>query len=394
MLDVLRKNSRHWLVTIIIAVVIVGLTAFFGSAARNSMGGAGWAAKIDGEPIKLADFLNRYSVVVENYRQKLGANFNDKIIKALNIKMQVLKGMVSQKIIAKEAYNNGFGVSNTELVDKISKIPAFQKDGKFNMDYYKGVLSYNRMKPADFEEMQRDDITRDKLRDIISSSAKVSEAELIAAYKMDNDKIKLSFVAVEKSDSNIEVKKDDIKAFLATEAGKKAAEDVYTKRNDSFKKGKQIIKFEDAKEGIARELLLKKKTEEVFGTKISEAVNAGDMNKAAKILNMKVKDTDFFTRKAPSMSRDIASSSNTDVLWAFNLVKGKISRRDIAGKTYLFAVKEQKGSKPDKNLDSYKQGFLSGRGEAEFRSYIDNLDKAWSKKVVFSPALMQDVREE
>ena len=86
MLSTLRRNSKHWLVTAIIAVVIVGLGFFFGSSNRESARGVGWAAKVDGETIKMGEFLNRYRAVVENYRAKLGPNFDEKLLEQLNIR--------------------------------------------------------------------------------------------------------------------------------------------------------------------------------------------------------------------------------------------------------------------------------------------------------------------
>jgi len=396
MLDVLRKNSKHWLVTIIIAVVIVGLTAFFGSASRSNTGAGAWAAKVGGTSIKLADFLTRYRTVVENYRRKLGPNFDEKILDALNIKMQLLKGMVTERIIAKEAEENGFGVSQKELVDDISKVPAFQKDGKFNLEYYNSLLSYNRMKPAEFEKMQKDELVREKMRDIIAMSAKVSEQELMAAYRMENEKIKLSFISVIKDEKSVDVKKEDIRAFLATAPGRKEAEEYYTKHNDEYKKDNKVIKYEDVKETIAKDILLKKKVADIFKTKVNEAVKTDNIAAAAKMLNVKTEETDLFTRKSPSLSK-VSGSTVSDVMWAFNLVKGKLYKRDFAGRTYIFAVKEKTVFKQldpkDKGFAEYKKDFLASRGRDEFRNYIEELDKRWAKKVVYSPAVIREERE-
>ncbi|MFH1223089.1 MAG: SurA N-terminal domain-containing protein [Pseudomonadota bacterium] len=397
MLDVLRKNSKHWLVTIIIGVVIVGLTAFFGSASKSG-GGAGWAAKVDGKPIKLTDFITRYSMVVENYRQKLGPNFDEKILSALNIKMQVLRGMVSEKIVFTDAEKNGFGVSKTELVDRISKIPAFQRDGKFSMEYYNSLLSYNRLKPAEFEDMQRGDMVREKMRDTIVNSAKANDDEILTSYKMENEKTKLSFTCVERDNKSVaEVKREDIKTFLASEAGRKETENYYTQHNSDFNKGDKVMKFEDAKENVAGIILAGKKAEELFRTKTTQAANSGSISSASRILNSKIEDTELFNRKSPSISK-VRSSSASDVLWAFSLAKGKVYKRDVAGRTCLFAVKERTEPKrlstKDKAFVDYKKGFLSSRGMSEFTDYIQALDKRWAKKVVYSSALIREEAQE
>ena len=217
MLDVLRKNSRHWLVMGLMALVVVGLTAFFGYSNRESGGGQTWAAKIDGDTIKMGEYITRYRNVVEMYRKKIGPDFDEKLIRQLNIKFQILSGMVMDRVMFKEARNNGLGVSTDELRDSIAGIPYFQKDGKFSMDYYKGMLAYNRMSANEFENIQKRDMLKEKLQHVVVGSSKVSDDELNAAYRVENQKIKLAYIKVSGSaDVVAEVKKEEISAFLAT----------------------------------------------------------------------------------------------------------------------------------------------------------------------------------
>ncbi|HOW16424.1 MAG TPA: SurA N-terminal domain-containing protein, partial [bacterium] len=86
MLNVLRKNSQHWLVMAIIVVVIVGLAFFFGYSSRDTASGQTWAAKVDGQTIKMGEFLTRYRNIVERYRQQFGASFDEKMLEAFNLR--------------------------------------------------------------------------------------------------------------------------------------------------------------------------------------------------------------------------------------------------------------------------------------------------------------------
>ena len=399
MLDVLRKNSRHWLVMALMALVVVGLTAFFGYSNRESSGGQTWAAKIDGDTIKMGEYITRYRNVVEMYRKKIGPEFDEKLIRQLNIKFQILSGMVMDRVVSKEAKNNGLGISTDELRNSIANVSYFQKDGKFSMDYYKGMLAYNRMSANEFENIQKRDMLKEKLQRFVVASSKVSEEELNAAYRVENQKIKLAYMKVNASPDLItEVKKEEIKSFLATEQGKKEAQDYYTKHNNFFidtkKKERPVLKFEDVKEDIAKNILSMKKEQQAIGAKTEEALKTADITKAAKILNSKVEQTAPISRKMSSIA-GIPSSNTNDVLWAFG-IGSKLSKREIGGSTYILVIKETESAKskmPEKDYDNFKKNYISERGNAEFMSYMDGLKKKWSKKVEYSPVLLRDIRQ-
>ena len=400
MLDVLRKNSKHWLVTAIIAVIIVGLGFFFGSSSRDSVRGAGWAAKVDGETIKMGEFLNKYRSVVENYRAKLGANFDEKLLEQLNIRSYILKNLVNEKLAAKEAINNGLGVSDEELRSSIQQYPALQKNGVFNMDYYKQLLSYNRIKPAEFEKMQKEEMLRQKLKSVLYTSAKASDQEVLTAYRSESETTILFFVTVDTSKSTSNVSAEDVKKFFSTDAGKKEAADYYTKHNEEFRipamngKPASIKMYNDVKDDIAKNIILKKKESSFYMAKIDEALKTTNIDAAAKILGQKVQTTGSFSRKVTSIPGMLATNVN-DAIWSFGLEKGKIYKRETNGKTYVVAVKERSFKPLDikrPEFEQYKQKFITERGSAEFMAYMKNMEKKWAKKVEYSPYLLKDMR--
>ena len=401
MLDVLRKNSKHWLVTAIIAIIIVGLAAFFGTSAKDNTRGVGWAAKVDGETIKMGEFLNRYRAVVENYRAKLGPNFDEKMLESLNIKTYILKSIVDEKLAAKAARENGLGVSDEELRDNLMQYPAFQKEGKFSMEYYKMLLSYNRIKPSEFERMQREEMQRQRLRSVIFASAKASDAEILNAYRSEAETAKLAFVSVNAgTEKDANVTSEDIKKFLESASGKKETTDYYTNHNDEFRivgkdgKAGTVRMYNDVKEEVARNILMKKRESALSNNKVELALKAGNIEAASKVLGQKIEVSSAFSRKVGAVPGITGSNSN-DVLWAFGLDKGKIYKRETGGKIYLVTVKERTYSaldpkKPD--FEQYKQKFITERGSAEYMKYMEGLEKKWSKKVEYSPYLLNEMR--
>jgi hypothetical protein len=329
MLDILRRNSRHWLVIALMAIVVVGLTLFFGYSSKDMSQGAGWAAKVGGDTIRMGEFLTRYRNVVENYRRKFGPDFDEKLLEPLNIKFQILSGMVTDRIIEKQAKKDGIGVSRVELRDMIAQVPYFQKDGVFSMDYYKGMLAYNRMTPMEFEEIQRREVLREKLGDIIINSYKISDEELSEAYIMDNQNLRLSY-----------------------------------------------IKIDSQTEGLKAQ--------------IDKALATNDIKKAARILNSELKTSDKFTRKESSIPEILGSNTN-DVLWSFGISPKKLYTREIGSNTYIVLSNGGDKIKVDtksKKFEDFKREYVSQRANYVFVSYIDDLKRKWSKKVEYSPAIV------
>ena len=397
MLDILRRNSRHWLVIALMALVVVGLTLFFGSSSRNSKGASNtWAAKVGGDTIKMGEFLTRYRNVVENYKRKFGPDFDEKLLEPLNIKFQMLSSMVTDRIIEKESKKDGLGVSSVELSDIIAKIPYFQKDGVFSLDYYKGMLAYNRMSPKEFEEIQEREILREKLGDIIMNSYKASDEEIRDAYIVDNQATSISYIKVETNDEQSKVQKvtdKEIDSFLKTEEGKKQAQDYYIKNNKDFVdagKNNSVKKFEDVRRDIARNLLAAKKGTSSVNLKIEKALATNNIKKAAAVLKDTLRTTSKFTRKDSSIP-GLSSSNTNDVLWAFGIKPKKLYTREIGSSTYIVVnngVNKTDIAMKGKKFKDFSRNYMSQRASTMFVSYIDELKRKWAKKVQYSPAVM------
>ncbi len=396
MLNVLRKNSQHWLVMVLIGVVIVGLALFFGYSSRNTGGGQVWAAKVGGETIKMGEFLSRYKNVVERYRKQFGESFNEELLDSLNLRGRILQEMVYERILAIDAEENNVEVSDEELREAIASVPYFQKDGKFNVEYYKTILNYNRTSPQEFEKAQREELVRNKLRGMIMTSAKVSDEEVIANHQLEDSKISLSIFKVEvPALLESSISDSDVQKYLAS-YGKKEAETYYTNHNDEFKKGDKVITFEEAKDSIAKKLILKTKQEELFESKKQEVLKLSDISKAASLFKQKVQNTELFARASSSIP-SIGGSNSNDVLWSFSLNKGKLYSRQMAGVNYIVAVKqvqEDKFDRSSKDFDAFRQQVIAKRANTEFTSYLEGLKKEWAHKIKYSSAIMSNFRGE
>jgi len=228
MLDFLRKRKRNWAILFLLVVIIIVFVAFYGS---NKMGDRGTSevAMINGEPISKREFAVEYQRAVERYREMLKGQLTEEMIKGLNLKGNIIEGLVQKKLVLQEARNLGLSATDDDIANQLAKAPEFQVAGRFNKERYLQVLQANRLQPAQFEEDQRDQITLQRLYSIIMDSIQVSDAEVRERYRLDQEKIDLQYVKLSASDFVAQVKltDEDIKKF-------------YDRNKESFKEPLKI----------------------------------------------------------------------------------------------------------------------------------------------------------
>lgn len=184
MLESIRKHMK-WLMWLIILLVTISFL-FFGIYPAEVGGNA--VANVDGTAISSDEFNRAYQNVYETYRQLLKDQFNESLAKEL--KMQVLRDLISERLLVQEAGRLGLKVTKEELQAVIMKEPAFMRDGKFDKKTYERLLDRVNMKPARYEESQRDFLLRQKVEQLVRDGVTITEEELAAAYKQRNPKAK------------------------------------------------------------------------------------------------------------------------------------------------------------------------------------------------------------
>jgi len=88
MLRYLRENTGNWIIKfflgiIVIVFVFLGIGSF-GSKRKDSV------ATINDVPVTIKEYQRAYDALVEQVRARFGKNFNEDILKALNVKQQAL----------------------------------------------------------------------------------------------------------------------------------------------------------------------------------------------------------------------------------------------------------------------------------------------------------------
>jgi peptidyl-prolyl cis-trans isomerase D len=195
MLDVLRRHSRSWITTLIIGMIAL-VFVFWGMGGFNSARTQA-VASVNGANITLIDFDRLYRKVLSEYQEKYQGELTDEMLKVLHLKEQVLNHMIDQALLLKSAQDMGLSVSDAELREHIRNYPPFQDEQGFNRRRYLLVLRHNHLSPAEFEEQERQNLLRNKVRQTVTAFAKVSEGDLKEVFQMAREALEVNYLVID-----------------------------------------------------------------------------------------------------------------------------------------------------------------------------------------------------
>jgi peptidyl-prolyl cis-trans isomerase D len=177
MLLTIRRKSQGWvawLIVIIIAIpfALFGINSYFEGANQIPV------AKVNGENINAQTFENAMEQRRRFFRSQLGNNFDPAMVDNPQFRMQVVEGLVSNRLIQSYAQEHGLRLSDSALRESIISAPEFQQDGKFDKDTYRRVVSARGYSIEAYEQQLRMSGGIEQLQNGLSESALVNPAEV------------------------------------------------------------------------------------------------------------------------------------------------------------------------------------------------------------------------
>ena len=300
--------------TVVISAIIGFLALLFGfygiltpKATRGLHEGA-VAGEVNGEAISISEFNRALNQRIEFYRQMFGGQLSEEQMKAFRLREGVFQELARKKLMVQEAYRLGLMASDEEVRDRIRDIPAFQKDGKFDLFTYKSVLEANSYSPGDFERMMREDLAAQHWEDYFRNRVHVSDLELKKEFLVSNEKrdVKYVLLTTETGKKGVKIDPAEVTKFLADKTKLNLVQSAYDRKKTTDFKGKS---FDDVKYDIAQGMLAGEKIDEV--RKINDglanqvlplltAEKSGDakINALLKSYGVEVKNTGPFARSA------------------------------------------------------------------------------------------------
>jgi len=188
----MRKQAGSWVIKILLGAIVI-VFIFWGVGSFRSQRG-GRVALVNGDQITLDEYREAYNNLIEQLRRRFGNNLDEDMLKQLQVKRQALNQLIDNKLLVQESKRLKFRVSEKELADAILNITAFQRAGIFDSRLYKDVLDRLKMTPEAFEEAQKNAMLIDKLRTLITSSAKISDQEALEWFNWVNASVNIDYV--------------------------------------------------------------------------------------------------------------------------------------------------------------------------------------------------------
>src|SRR5947207_15321614 len=172
MLDGMRRH-RGWLKWSLGLVCVTFVLLYVPSFMRNGgIAGVTGAqsndvvATVNGHDITAGEYRRLYAQQLQSLRQAYGGNVDEKMLQQLGIAQRILSQMVDEEAMVAEADHLGLKVTDSELAERIKRMPGFQQNGQFVGDVaYRAILAMQRppLRTSEFEDQLRRSLMAEKL---------------------------------------------------------------------------------------------------------------------------------------------------------------------------------------------------------------------------------------
>lgn len=213
MFDFFRNNRR--VAQVILALLILpfavwGLESYFSGGAGDSV------ATVAGVRIAERDFQQQLADQREALREQMGERFDPAVAESSKFRLAVLEDMINRQLLIGTAVGNGMTVPDDRLADIIRKIPAFQKDGAFDVKAYETLLRQQGFTPATFQEQIRSQIVGEQNNGLFPRVQWMPQVVVDRAADLGEQErdVQQALISPDQYLKQVEVSADEVKAYF------------------------------------------------------------------------------------------------------------------------------------------------------------------------------------
>ncbi|CAN7314751.1 SurA N-terminal domain-containing protein [Pseudoduganella sp. LjRoot289] len=176
MFEFIRTHQK--LMQILLAILIVPSFVLVGVSGYNSSGdAANVVAKVGDQAITRQEWEAAQRTQLDNFRQRMGAQFDQKLFDTPEFKQNVLENLVAERAVSAEVARSHLTVADSVLQKSILDTPGLRKaDGSFDMERYKALLGAQGLSPAGYEARLRRDMALQQLSGAVQGTGFVPHA--------------------------------------------------------------------------------------------------------------------------------------------------------------------------------------------------------------------------
>ncbi len=207
MITWMQRHKKYLIITIWISTIAFVGAGFVGWGQYSYGDKAGAVAKVGSIEITQGDLQKSYSRMYAKYNQMFQGNFDEEKAKQFGLQKQALQELMQQALLLNLAASYDLELSDKELIASLIKQEYFFKDGVFDKESYKIVLSQNSMTTKEYEADLRKDLLIQKMLALLPLETSENEANILNTLLNISDKINYKVL----SQDNIKVDTSDEK---------------------------------------------------------------------------------------------------------------------------------------------------------------------------------------
>lgn len=213
MFDLIHKHKR--LVQLLLALMVLPF-AFWGIDSYQRGGGTAQdLAKVAGQNITLQEFSQAQREQQERLRALLGRDFDASLLDTPEQRAELLDQLIQQRLLVVHTIKSNLVVTDEQLRDVITSLPAFQENGRFSKSRYDAMLRAQGMNDLVFESRLRRDIELQQLNGAVADSSLVGKAQAarLLAIQGQQREVSEALLSFDQFAGEVKLAPDAVKAY-------------------------------------------------------------------------------------------------------------------------------------------------------------------------------------
>jgi peptidyl-prolyl cis-trans isomerase D len=173
MLQRIRDKTSGWFAIVFLGAIAI-VFIFWGIQFESSLTSA--AATVNGKDIPAATVQQAWQDRQSELQQQMRDELPPELVKSEQAR--IVDEYITRELLVQRAHDSGYRVSDRELAETLTQIPALQVDGVFSRDRYAALLRQQGRTEPQFEQEFRRELETAQLRNAIALSAFVTPSEL------------------------------------------------------------------------------------------------------------------------------------------------------------------------------------------------------------------------
>lgn len=214
MLQAIRDKSSGPIAYAIVGLIALvfsvwGIGSYFTGSANPAV------ATVAGTDITQYQLQRAYNQRYQRLQQLLGDNFDPQTIDTQGFRRNVLQGLIQDTLLTAYAQDQGYRITDAQLLGAITADSRFAVDGQFSAERYHTMLSQAGIGAAGFEAGLRHDLATRQVRATILDTAFATSRDIARTYRLVHQEREMAALLFDPSayTDQVEIGADEVQAW-------------------------------------------------------------------------------------------------------------------------------------------------------------------------------------